>query len=489
MCLVYSYLLLMTVGFISILNNVKGNPVPADERIFCFQNHEPRGRYGPCDTPQVNSSDADGENVFDTPEDCCALVGQGGGYTPNRSGSRCTSCTSVLGVDENGGNPVDGSIDGGWSDWIGWTDCSVTCGEGMKTKTRTCTNPAPANGGRDCNGESNKEKTCDMGSCVVDGNWGNWGSYGICSATCGRTATQTRTRECDDPAPQNGGTACDGDSEQTRICPGLPNCPIDGGWSSWGVWSDCSTTCGAGLQVQVRVCNNPSPQYGGQDCPGDAVRSEPCNVKACPIPGGWSNWGEWSPSCSATKCNEVGLQLRQRLCDNPPPQNSGPYCRGSSYSSQPCTNTDACPVDGGWGEWGEYGECSETCGDLSQRTRMRECNNPAPRNGGLECMGIGVEAQGCDGLPPCPTQSPGSGCSDDEDADCQGSGSGTTPMPTPDPCSLFENSYSYDLCIQGEIDPPDVPGNEDDMAPTPTTATEQATQPDNPFDYSSFSSL
>ena len=40
-------------------------------------------------------------------------------------------------------------MDGGWSDWGG---CSKTCGTG--TQARTCTNPAPANGGADCSGES-----------------------------------------------------------------------------------------------------------------------------------------------------------------------------------------------------------------------------------------------------------------------------------------------------------------------------------------------
>ncbi|KAK7454681.1 hypothetical protein BaRGS_00039564, partial [Batillaria attramentaria] len=41
-------------------------------------------------------------------------------------------------------------VDGGWSCWTDWGPCSVTCGEGTRTRTRTCDNPPPSNGGADC---------------------------------------------------------------------------------------------------------------------------------------------------------------------------------------------------------------------------------------------------------------------------------------------------------------------------------------------------
>lgn len=49
-------------------------------------------------------------------------------------------------------------VDGGWSEW---SECSATCGGG--TQTRTCTNPAPANGGASCEGSSSQE--CNTQSC------------------------------------------------------------------------------------------------------------------------------------------------------------------------------------------------------------------------------------------------------------------------------------------------------------------------------------
>ena len=40
-------------------------------------------------------------------------------------------------------------VDGGYTEWSE-SECSVTCGEGIKTRTRTCTNPPASNGGKDC---------------------------------------------------------------------------------------------------------------------------------------------------------------------------------------------------------------------------------------------------------------------------------------------------------------------------------------------------
>jgi len=49
---------------------------------------------------------------------------------------------------------------------------------------------------------------------------------------------------------------------------------------------------------------------------------------------------------------------------------------------------DCCmDADGGWGEWSEWSECTYT--------RDRECNNPAPENGGAKCPGKKEETATC----------------------------------------------------------------------------------------------
>lgn len=64
---------------------------------------------------------------------------------------------------------------------------------------------------------------------------------------------------------------------------------IDGGWSAWGEWSECSATCGKGRQRRTRTCTEPSPVNNGAMCPGDSQAFIACGT-LCP--------GEdISPSC------------------------------------------------------------------------------------------------------------------------------------------------------------------------------------------------
>ncbi|XP_019623520.1 PREDICTED: properdin-like [Branchiostoma belcheri] len=58
----------------------------------------------------------------------------------------------------------------------------------------------------------------------VDGQWGTWSSWGSCSATCG-AGTHTRRRTCTDPAPENGGVSCSGNELETQACQTGVTCP------------------------------------------------------------------------------------------------------------------------------------------------------------------------------------------------------------------------------------------------------------------------
>ena len=56
----------------------------------------------------------------------------------------------------------------------------------------------------------------------------------------------------------------------------------DGTWGAWASWSACSLTCGGGMQVRTRNCNNPSPYNGGATCEGSQSENQACNSHACP---------------------------------------------------------------------------------------------------------------------------------------------------------------------------------------------------------------
>ena len=57
---------------------------------------------------------------------------------------------------------------------------------------------------------------------------------------------------------------------------------VVGEWSAWSTYSTCSSTCGTGSKSRTRNCTNPSPMNGGADCSGDINEIADCNTELCP---------------------------------------------------------------------------------------------------------------------------------------------------------------------------------------------------------------
>ena len=51
---------------------------------------------------------------------------------------------------------------------------------------------------------------------VIHGTWANWGSWGSCGSNC----RKARVRTCTNPAPRNGGSSCSGSGQETDRCIG-----------------------------------------------------------------------------------------------------------------------------------------------------------------------------------------------------------------------------------------------------------------------------
>ncbi|XP_050394362.1 uncharacterized protein LOC130010380 [Patella vulgata] len=60
--------------------------------------------------------------------------------------------------------------------------------------------------------------------CEVKSNWGNWSPFSQCSVTCGN-GTRTRTRTCEKPASSHGCSDCVGVDTETQDCSTL--CPAE----------------------------------------------------------------------------------------------------------------------------------------------------------------------------------------------------------------------------------------------------------------------
>lgn len=52
-------------------------------------------------------------------------------------------------------------VNGGYTEWNNWSPCSVSCGKGIKTRQRFCTNPEPAYGGVGCGHLGSAEETLE----------------------------------------------------------------------------------------------------------------------------------------------------------------------------------------------------------------------------------------------------------------------------------------------------------------------------------------
>ena len=120
-----------------------------------------------------------------------------------------------------------------------------------------------------------------------------------CNATCGG-GMLTMTRQCTNPAPRCGGANCTGLSEyekqcNTQCCPGTKSsvCTlifyiiillyyiVDGGWGNWTITTECTRTCGGGILVMGRSCDNPTPYCRGKRCTGASRMRLTCNTQCC----------------------------------------------------------------------------------------------------------------------------------------------------------------------------------------------------------------
>ena len=170
--------------------------------------------------------------------------------------------------------------------------------------------------------------------------------------------------------------------------------PVNGGWSAWGEFSACSTTCGGGRRTRMRTCSSPAPANGGNTCDGSSSESQPCNTNGCPIPG-----KQHSGRGSRRAHGKVSLPwslhgistihtIKYRTISITQQKHTTPM--GTGFQAI----TVFFSVNGGWSSWGAWRACTQTCGGGTQ-TRMRTCASPVPANGGAPCAGTSSQSRLC----------------------------------------------------------------------------------------------
>jgi len=276
-----------------------------------------------------------------------------------------------------------------WGPYGEFTDCSVSCGEGLKSRTREIVVEADQ-GGRKCIGEPVQELSCFLRPCGIDCEWDEWGDWSTCSLTCGG-GEQTRSRVILRPEAF-GGVPCVGPPEEARAC-NEDACPVpvDCVWSEYGNWTQCSKSCGGGTQLQTRTIVTQALN-GGKSCDGINTNLQICNEFPCPEKCLWNDFSAWS---ECDKDCGAGSQFRTRTVFQEA-RFGGEPCEGDEHEVQVC-NENPCAVNCLWNEFGPWSNCTEEC-DGGTQTRVRTIQQEAAY-GGMTCQGYATESRNCNEEP------------------------------------------------------------------------------------------
>ena len=272
------------------------------------------------------------------------------------------------------------------SEWTIWGECSVTCGLGRTTRTRTVLR-GMQEGGREC-GPLLETTVCAGPPCEFPEY--RVGSYGPCelentTELCGE-GTETRQPLCVvNGVTQNDISSCANLEvmyHTERSC-NLP-CPGECVVSGWGPWSECPDVCPTSTCQQNR---RRRILRQGTDCPRTT------SFRTCPRGSNPFVWSvqPWTdcivpPQGNADYCGS-GLQHRMVQCVNVVMNKTvfEPNCEDSGLKPtaiQACNLP--CPVDCKVGRFSAWSECPNTCAVSQYQTRQRNILIPSS-NGGQTC--------------------------------------------------------------------------------------------------------
>jgi hypothetical protein len=219
-------------------------------------------------------------------------------------------------------------VDGEWTNWSKWSDCSVSCGGGIRRRSRGCSDPRPANGGDECDGVPQEVEACLTNPCPGDENkecgenkfWskscdGPFTCYDYADADalvaedgcnegcrCAAGYVMDNTGECVVPAkecgcydPVTGRELYEGQTTRRRPedpceectcekaelkCKDVP-CNRDCDYTEWSDWSDCSNIMGGEIK-RYRAPNNPEARGSGKACDEEElIQIKPCGDETC----------------------------------------------------------------------------------------------------------------------------------------------------------------------------------------------------------------
>jgi len=229
-------------------------------------------------------------------------------------------------------------VDYTWSEWTPFSECSVSCNAGTKARHRDCT--PPRSGGQPCPDKSKlpemyeETEKCTQTDCEPF-EFSYWSTWSQCSTSCG-LGQKTSKRYCrssntlqslDQSFCQTFAGELTQKFEKHESCH-LIECPVNGGWSEWSEYGECSQKCVYESEKHLgktkanrkrrKYCNNPLVLGSGLGCnktesanikydsaSNAMIETVPCKgLPFCPENCRYTEWSSWS-DCSAT-CIDSG---------------------------------------------------------------------------------------------------------------------------------------------------------------------------------------
>lgn len=161
------------------------------------------------------------------------------------------------------------------TEWTEFTQCSATCGQGIRMRTRNFMNEQKARMAG-CMTQLIEKEICEA-PCVGDVSCAttSWSEWSECSVTCGK-GFRSRTRKFMNRAARKICTHVD--LVEKEICQMQPcteheeidpKCAV----TQWSEWSPCTATCGKGMKVRTRLYMSPQSH---SMCNVELLQKAPC---------------------------------------------------------------------------------------------------------------------------------------------------------------------------------------------------------------------
>ncbi|KAG1925972.1 thrombospondin type-1 domain-containing protein [Pimephales promelas] len=250
------------------------------------------------------------------------------------------------------------------------TECTATCGKGSQYREIVCVNRHTEQEvhERRCNSATKpvaEEEPCNVHPCPPFWDTGAWSE---CSVSCGR-GVQQRHIQC---RLSFGNLST---MVQPQRCSSLPRpnatqpCHprVCSHWEISTNWSRCSVDCGVGKRTRsVRCVSNHGSTMSDREC-NDRLRpqrTEDCHMGPCV-----TNWyfTDWTNTCSAT-CGP-GVQRREVVCltgGGRKERDGGVDCMAEKPADMKACNGGPCTPTHLW-YTGPWGQCNAVCGNGTQR--------------------------------------------------------------------------------------------------------------------------